>query len=63
MVKVVGRDEKEVHKKTCKTCASVLEYTLDEVQSFVHKDYGGGSDTYYYIDCPKCTEKVYVKNR
>lgn len=61
MVKVVGIDDKHVHKVTCKKCSSILEYVLSEVKSFTHYDYGGGSDLYYYIDCPKCNNKVYVK--
>ena len=62
MIRIIGTDDKHIHKITCKTCASIIEYTKDEVKSFTHRDYGGGSDTYYHIVCPKCDEEVYVKN-
>lgn len=58
MVKVVGRDERKVKRVTCKSCASILEYTESEVRSSVQYDYGGGSDTYRYITCPSCGSKV-----
>ena len=32
-----------------------------EKKVHVHEDYGGGSEQMYYIVCPNCSEKVYVK--
>jgi len=61
MAKVVGRDESAVKRVTCRSCASILEYNLAEVQSFTSTDYGGGMDINYYITCPSCGKKVYVK--
>ncbi len=58
MVKVVGRDESVVRRVTCRSCASILEYTLSEVDSYVDHDYGGGSDTVYYIRCPSCGNTI-----
>lgn len=62
MVSVVGRDEKAVKRVTCRSCASILEYTQSEVKNFTSYDYGGGRDINYYIDCPSCLQKVYVKS-
>lgn len=42
-------------------CGAKIGYYQNEVKSFVSHDYGGGSDTNYYIDCPNCGKKVYVK--
>jgi len=61
MVSIVGHDPGWVKRVTCKNCASILEYTQSEVQSFVHYDYGGGCDEVYYIDCPKCTKQINVR--
>ena len=61
MVKVVGRDESAVKQTTCRICAAILEYVGAEVKNFTSYDYGGGSDIAYYVDCPQCHEKVYVK--
>lgn len=61
MVKVVGRDESVVKKVTCRKCASVLEYTLSEVQQYTSYDYGGGSDIVKYIKCPSCGHDVSVR--
>lgn len=61
MVKVVGRDETVVKRVTCRSCASILEYTKSEVKKFTSYDYGGGSDINYYIDCPSCEQKAYTR--
>lgn len=60
MVQVVGKDPAAVKRKTCKGCASILEYTSSEVKDFYSSDYGGGGDTYYYITCPSCNARVYL---
>jgi len=61
MVKIVGREKNVIKRATCKNCGAILEYYPKEVKSYTYKDYGGGSDTVYYIKCPDCTEKVVVK--
>ena len=61
MVTVVGKNSGHVKHCTCRNCASRLEYTQSEVQSYVHRDYGGGSDTVKYIICPRCGKKVEVR--
>lgn len=63
MAKIVGRDEKAVKQVTCRNCAARIEYTASETTSHVHHDYGGGSDTYYYLKCPKCSEDINLGSR
>lgn len=63
MVQVVGKDESEVRRVTCRNCASVLQYVNAEVKDERHYDYGGGSDIYYYITCPCCNKNVTVSSR
>lgn len=61
MVKVVGRDESAVHRITCWSCASVLEYTQSEVQSIKHSyDYLGDYSVDRGIKCPQCGKNVFT---
>lgn len=61
MAKVIGQDTSVAKRVSCKGCGTRIEYYENDVKSFVHHDYGGGSDTYRYINCPGCDNKVYVK--
>jgi hypothetical protein len=47
---------------THKDCGALIEFYPNEIKSFVHYDYGGGSDMVYYIVCPNCGKNVEVKN-
>ena len=59
MVKIVGIDEKEVKRITCKCCARILEYTLSEVRILWEgKDYSGGPDGAKGFTCPGCGKDV-----
>ena len=60
MVNVVGRSEKYVKRTTCFKCASILEYTENELDSFKSYDYAGGCDINYFIKCPICGDRVVV---
>lgn len=60
MAKVVGKDSKVFKRCTCHKCASIIEYLPIEVKSRNYTDYGGGSDTYYWIVCPECGNDVEV---
>lgn len=63
MARVI-RIEPELEKQvTHKKCGALIGYYPKEVQSSVYHDYGGGSDTWYYIICPNCSEKIEVFNR
>lgn len=41
-------------------CGALLEVTGLDIKSGIHHDYGGGSDTYYYVICPVCGAKTEV---
>jgi len=59
LIKIDDNQEKEV---THKECGAVIGYFQNEVKKgHVHEDYGGGREQMYYIVCPNCGEKVYVK--
>ena len=62
MVQIVDMTaHKSVVKETiCRTCGVTLEYVPNDVTSEIHRDYGGGSDTYHYIRCPNCDKKTEV---
>jgi len=62
VVKVVGLDERAVKRVTCKSCASILEYTLSEVKSRRGTDWSGGSDGAEWVDCPKCGWQAIIKS-
>lgn len=49
-----------VKEVVCKNCGATLQYVPKDVVSQVHRDYGGGSDTYSHIICPACNSKVDV---
>jgi len=60
MARVI-RIEPELEKTvTHKKCGALVGYYPKEVQSGTYHDYGGGSDTWYYIICPNCGERVEV---
>ncbi len=59
MAKVVGIDKSKAKKKTCSDCGAIIEYFQYEVVSKIENEpYGGGSDTYHYLTCPKCGNKM-----
>lgn len=62
MVKVVGRDESAVKRVTCRSCASVLEYNLNEVKRESGTDYGGGPDGREWVDCPHCSRRAIIRS-
>lgn len=43
-----------------KACGALLEVTGLDIKSGIHHDYGGGSDTYYYVVCPICGAKTEI---
>ena len=63
MVRVVdvGPDKSLVKEVVCKNCSATLEYVPRDIESRTFSDYGGGSDTIYFIKCPPCGEEVYIK--
>lgn len=56
MVKVVGRDQRATRRVTCRKCASILEYTQNDViKTKINHDYLGDSDTVSAVQCPTCS--------
>ena len=51
---------KGIHNDKKKPCGALLEANQLDVVSAIHYDYGGGSDTYYYVVCPICGCKTEV---
>ena len=60
MVQVVGKDEGQVLKVTCRNCASMLQFTRSEAKQKVYRDYTGDVDIEWEIDCPACRSIVNV---
>jgi len=54
-------DPSVVKQVICRNCGAKLEYVPNDVKSKSVSDYGGGSDTYYWIDCPQCSNQVNVR--
>ena len=44
----------------CSNCGVKLRYAPVDVKHDTHYDYGGGSDTYSWIKCPKCRNTIDV---
>jgi hypothetical protein len=61
MAKVIRIDKKQQKKVTHKECGAVVEYFENEVQSYTHHDYGGGSDEVYYLKCPNCGQNIILR--
>lgn len=60
MVKIVGVDLKKVKLVTCPNCASILEYTPNEVIHDKYTDYSGCSKAYNFINCPSCGAAAFI---
>ncbi len=62
MIKII--DDKPHHSVVrqviCRNCGVTLEYTPNDVLERKVSDYGGGTDTYRWLSCPKCTKDVPV---
>lgn len=61
MTRVIGKDVREVHQVTCRNCASIVEYTKDELERRVHIDYTGGKDYHHGLECPQCSNFITVR--
>lgn len=61
-VKVVSDRPIRTKKVICSNCGYELEYTGEDVKSYTKTDYGGGTDEYHHITCPRiiCGETTNV---
>lgn len=53
-IRIIGEDDKVRRVATCTNCAAVLEYTKADTRVENVRDYGGGSDDYRRLQCPRC---------
>lgn len=60
MAEVIGKDEKVSWECSCVGCGARIRYYKNDVHSQHYKDYDGGGDTYYWINCPSCKKQVSV---
>jgi hypothetical protein len=61
MARIVGKDEKEMRRVTCRACASIVEYTMSETVTRWVGDYGGDREHIRELQCPGCINKILVK--
>ena len=67
MVTVVGVDEHEKSRITCKGsktdpgCGSILEYDRTDIKRYSGTDYSGGPDGREWIVCPKCGKDITLR--
>ena len=62
MPRLIEIDKCQEKRVTHKDCGAVIGYYENELQTCSYTDYGGGSNTDYFIICPHCGEKVVVKS-
>lgn len=62
MLEIIGKDDNIKKRVVCKNCSSILVYLPCDIISYDKRDYTGDLDTYYYINCPECNNRVYLKN-
>jgi hypothetical protein len=61
MVRIIGKDEREMRRVTCRFCASILEYTQSETTTRWVGDYSGDREQIRELQCPGCINKIPVK--
>jgi len=59
-MRLIGVDQTKERQITHKKCGAIIGFFSNEAIKGIHHDYGGGSDTFYYITCPKCGEQIEV---
>lgn len=58
MVRIV--EQPATKQCTCQTCLAKLEYGYWDIEEGFSRDYDGGEDTWYRINCPSCGKHTYV---
>lgn len=59
-ISIVGHDDSIKRRISCYHCGAILEYLPVDINQTSTRDYDGGSDTTYFIECPNCRTKIYV---
>lgn len=60
MAKVLGYDPQLLKQCKCRECTAIIEYGEREVEVYIERDYGGGSERIKFIRCPSCGAEVRV---
>lgn len=60
-ITIVGESAEARKQAVCGNCGAVLEYTLADTTVETVRDYGGGSDTYRRLNCPRCGNTITVR--
>lgn len=58
MAKVIGLDSTFLRQCSCKKCASIIEYSLNELRQYTYKDISQCVEVVYWIPCPSCGNKI-----
>lgn len=61
MARVVGESPEVLNRCSCRGCAALIEYGLNEVQRYYGTDYSGGPDAKEWINCPRCGREVILR--
>ncbi len=62
MIKILGQDSSINKEITCKNCATRLQYNPVDERHDYSTDYTGCKDTYSYLTCLCCGQKVITRN-
>jgi hypothetical protein len=54
-------DKSVVIECLCKHCGVRFGFTPSEARSAYYKDYGGGGDSYWEINCPSCGDLKQIR--
>lgn len=57
VIEILKSEEKTIVHKSC---GAKIGYYQIEVKNKVVHDYGGGSDTVYYLTCPNCGTEIVI---
>jgi DNA-directed RNA polymerase subunit RPC12/RpoP len=62
MAKVVGFDEKQKKRVTCRGCSAIIEYVANEVKRRDGTDISGGPDGEEWVRCPNCGGRAIIRS-
>ena len=60
MVTIVGKEPREVRRCTCRNCASIIEYTMNEPSIRIQSDHSGELEMVRELTCPGCGNPITV---
>lgn len=57
---VIKKGSDKIFEVTCSTCQSILNFKLEDIQSYIGKDIEERPCRYDYVTCPECGNKVII---